>query len=60
MRTPVKYLCNALKRFLPCCVPYLELEYLLFELDEQGAELHAYCDLVICEELVVREAMKQT
>lgn len=56
----VKYLCDALKRFLSRCIPDLKLEDLLLKLDEQGAKLHAYCNLVICQELVISEPMEQT
>ena len=58
MRSSIEYFSYTLEALLSSCVPYLELEHLLFQLYEQRAELNANCDFVICHELVVRQSMQ--
>lgn len=60
MRATIEDFCYALEALLTGSVPYLQLEYLLLELDEQSAELDTHCDLVISHELVVGQPMQQT
>lgn len=60
VRPTVKYFGDRFERLLACRVPDLQLEHLLLQFHEQSAELHAYCDFVISEELVVGEPVQDT
>ena len=57
--SPVEYLGDALELLLTCCVPNLELEDSLFELDEQCAELYAYCDLMVRHKFIIGESVEE-
>ena len=53
MGTAVEDLGNALELLLAGRVPDLELEHLLLELYEEGAEFNPDRNLVVCHEFVV-------
>jgi hypothetical protein len=58
MRSSVKDFRYAFEWLLTRSVPYLQFKNLLFELNKQSSELHAYSDLMISEEFVVSQPME--
>ena len=57
MGPSVEYLGNATETFLACCVPYLQLECLILDLDEVATEFDADGDIVVVREVIVDQSL---
>ena len=57
--TTVEYFGDTLELFLAGCVPNLELEHLLLELDEEGAEFDSDGDLMIGHEFIIGKSVQE-
>ena len=58
MGTSIEYFGYTLEALLAGRVPYLKLEHLLLQLDEECSELHSHRHLVISHKLVVGQPVK--
>ena len=57
MGPSVEYLGYATEAFLACCVPYLQLECLILDLDEVATEFDADGDIVVVREVIVDQSL---
>lgn len=58
--TSVEYSCYWSEGLLACCVPNLQLEYLILDLNDKGTEFHSYGHLMLYFEVIIHYAWQQT